>query len=185
MTIPSSGFTILVNRLRVEQRGSGSGKRYRTVGDYSCYMNGALINDPNLQGASVEPRGPGDNSSTGVTYARRIKAGKYPLGSHGFAGAKYSSFNYRKSSRPYPGLYVRRTNKRTAILIHMGSGFKASVGCLNFTGSIAGPNDMIGRNTSFARMDYLINYMKAHVPGFPNTGGAPIPGANLVIVGEP
>ncbi len=179
MAIPSTGFVIHVKRLRTEKRGSGSGTRYRTVGEYACYFNGSRLTAPDLSGATVEPRGPGDNSSTGRTYGRCIEPGKYQLGTHD--GTKYDTFGYKKNARPRPGIYVHDTQDRTAILIHMGSGFKASVGCINITGSIVGPHDDIGPNTSFARMEAFINAMKSRVPGFPSSGARRLQDAWLVI----
>lgn len=183
--IPQSGFVLHITRLRVESKGNGNSKRYRTVGRYECYFNGSLIDDPNLKGATAEPRGPGDNSSTGKKYARRIKAGQYPLGTHGFGGSKYHSFDYHRSKRPFPGIYVHDTDERSAILIHRGVGFKASVGCINLTGSIVGPDDPIGPNTSYARMKSFIDEMQARLTDFPVDPGERIPDAWLVIDGEP
>ena len=172
-----------MRRERVETKGQGNGIRYRTVGSYQCYRDGVPISDPELAGASVEPRGPGDNGTTGKAKARRIEEGTYPLGTH--FGTKYAISNYNKWDKPRPGVYVHDTNERSAILIHMGNGFKASIGCINLTGSIVGPHDMIGPNTSFARMDALIKYLKSSHSGYPSDGSGRIADAWLVIEGEP
>ena len=185
MAIPTTGFVIRIVRLRVETRGSGSATRHRTVGRYECYLNGVLQTDPDLEGATVEPRGPGDNSQTGVANARRIEEGLYPLATHGFGGSKYHTFDYRNDQRPRPGVLVKDTSDRTAILIHRGVGFKATVGCINLTGSIADVNDDIGANTSFARMDAFIEFMKSNIAGFPANPGHDIPNGFLLIEGEP
>ena len=185
MTIPSDGFVVHIIRDRNEQRGSGSTKRYRTVGHYQCYMKGVAVSAPDMSGASVEPRGPGNNQKKGKNLGLRIEQGTYRLGTHGFAGAKYGTFNYHKNKKPRPGLYVHDTDLRTAILIHVGRGFKSTVGCINLTGSIVGPHDDIGPNTSFGRLDALIKYMAQTIPGFPGTGGVLIDKAWLVIEGEP
>lgn len=185
MTIPDTGFVIHIKRERNEKRAVGNGYRYRTVGSYSCYMDGKKVAAPNLSGATVEPRGPGNNGQTGVNRGLRIEAGTYPLGTHGFPGAKYHTFGYRKNQKPRPGVYVHDTDVRTAILIHMGRGFKASVGCINLTGEITGPDDNIGPNTSFRHMDAFIEFMKRELAGFPSQPGRRIANAWLVIDGEP
>ncbi|MDA4845831.1 DUF5675 family protein [Hoeflea poritis] len=148
-------------------------------------MDGTLVNAPDMRGATVEPRGPGNNGKTGVNRGLRIEEGMYPLGTHGFPGSKYHTFNYFKNKRPRPGVYVHETNKRTAILIHQGSGFKASVGCINLTGSIVGPHDNIGPNTSHQRMRAFIDFMEGSLKDFPGGPGERIKDAWLVIDGEP
>ena len=185
MTVPNKGFVIHLVRLRNEQRKISSRTYYRTVGEYRCYYNGALLNDEELQGASAEPRGPGDNSATGKNRGRRIEAGTYPLGTHGFPGSKYHTFKYNKHKKPFPGIYVHDTNVRIAILIHRGVGFKASVGCINLTKSLVGPHDDVGANNSFKHVDALIKYMAENLPDFPKTPGKRIPNARLIVEGEP
>ncbi len=185
MAIPNTGFVLLVTRERLEQQGAGPGTRHRTVGSYKCFLDGVELLQPNLRGASVEPRGPGDNSQTGVDNSRRVEKGKYPLGTHGFPGSKYHSFDYNKGHKPFPGIYVRGTDEREAILVHRGIGFKSTVGCINLTGSIVDARDHIGPNTSFACMDALIVFMKDNIAGFPAQSGKKIPGAVLVIDGNP
>mmetsp|Transcript_26981 Transcript_26981/g.48904 ORF Transcript_26981/g.48904 Transcript_26981/m.48904 type:complete len:186 (+) Transcript_26981:2879-3436(+) len=185
MSIPNDGFAIVITRLREEHRGNGSARRYRTVGEYQCYWNGVALTGPNLSGATVEPRGPGDNSQTGVNNSRRIEAGSYELGTHGWNGSKYRTFHYKKNAKPRPGVYVHDTDKRSAILIHSGSGFKATIGCINLTGSIVGPLDNIGPNTSYKHMHAFIGEMRTRVAGFPTDSGERIPKAWLIIQGEP
>ncbi len=183
MSIPKTGFVLRVIRERTEERGSGSGKRYRTVGRYECYWNGTLVNDPDLSGASVEPRGPGSNKKKGVNKSLRIEQGTYPLGTH--VGTKYASINYKKDSKPRPGIYVFDTDNRKHILVHRGVGFKASIGCINLTGSIVDVDDDIGKNTSFARMDALIQYMDSKLADFTATSRKESASAWLVVEGEP
>lgn len=185
MTIPSTGFVIQINRDRNERRRVGDGFRYRTVGSYKCYMNGVLISSPKLRGATVEPRGPGNNQRTGKNRGLRIEAGTYPLGTHGFPGSRYHTFNYRNDRSPRPGVYVHDTAVRTAILIHRGKGFKASVGCINLTGSITDPSDDISSTVSFGRLDAFIKSMREKLDDFPDDPGERIKNAWLVIVGEP
>lgn len=183
MSIPKTGFVLRVIRERTEEKGSGSGKRYRTVGRYECYWNGSLISDPDMSGATVEPRGPGSNKKKGVNKSLRIEEGTYQLGTH--VGTKYASINYKKSSRPRPGIYVFDTDKRKYILVHRGIGFKASIGCINLTGSIVDVNDNIGPNTSYARMDALISFMDAKLDDFTASAKKRAANAWLVVEGEP
>lgn len=185
MPVPDSGFAILIERERTERRQTASGYRYRTVGRYTCYLDGAVVQNNSLRGASVEPNGPGNNGKTGVNRGRRIEAGIYPLGTHGFAGSKYHTFDYNNDKAPWPGIYVHDTGERSAILIHRGVGFKATVGCINLTGSIVGPNDNISSQVSVGRLDALIEYMKGTIPNFPSKPGRRIGGAWLVVHGEP
>lgn len=133
----------------------------------------------------MEPRGPGNNGAVGKARGSRIEAGQYPLGTHGHTGSKYATYGYHSASPPRPGLHVHDTNVRSAILIHRGVGFKASVRCINLTGSISGPVGTIDPGTSYARLDALIRYMRANVAGFPPSNGHRIPKAWLVIEGEP
>ena len=185
MILPDKGFVIHVIRERNEERGSGNTKRFRTIGRCRCLLDGKPLQSDLLSGATVEPRGPGNNGTTGVNRGLRIEAGTYPLGTHGFPGSRYNTFDYRKYEKPRPGIYVHDTGKRTAILIHKGIGFKGSVGCINLTGSIAGPDDDIGSNTIFGRLDAFIEAMKNRLPVFPKEGGKHIMDAWLAIDGEP
>ena len=185
MSIPSKGFVILIRRLRNESRKSGSRTYYRTVGRYRCYLDGEALTSALLRGATAEPRGPGNNGTTGKRRGLRIEAGTYQLGTHGFQGSKYHTFNYSKNKRPRPGVYVHDTGKRSAILIHQGSGFKASVGCINLTKSLIGPNDDVGVNNSHKHLDAFIRALQDHLENFPKRLGRRIANAWLVIEGEP
>ena len=182
MTIPDKGFVIRIVRDRSESRGTGSGTRYRTVGRYECYFDGDLLDDELLAGATAEPRGPGDNSQTGVNRGSRIEAGTYQLGTHD--GGRYATF-YTGTNRK-PALYVHDTDVRTFILIHPGSGFKASIGCINPTGSLTDPDDNISSTVSHARVVHLITTMRQKLGAdFPSSGVKRIKNAWLVMEGEP
>ena len=61
------------------------------VGRFSCYWNKKRLGNDDLSGASVEPRGPGDNGQSGVNNARRIEEGIYQLGTHGWVSSKYQT----------------------------------------------------------------------------------------------
>ena len=182
MSIPDKGFVIRIVRERSETRGSGNGKRYRTVGKYECYFNGERLEDDKLSGATAEPRGPGDNTHTGVSKALRIAAGTYQLGTH--SGSRYATFYAGTNKKP--AIYVHDTHKRTFILIHPGNGFKASVGCINLTGSLIGPNDDISSTVSRDRVVRFIDAMRNKLGSdFPPSGVKRIQNAWVVIEGEP
>ena len=183
MPIPGSGFVMAIKRLRTDRRGSGSGARYRTVGTYECYMDGVLLGDALLSGAIAEPRGPGDNSQTGVIYGRRIAAGTYQFGTH--SGPRYATFNYDANGKK-PALYVHDTDERDAILVHPGSGFKSTIGCINPTGSLTDADDDISASVSRTRVIALIDMMKASLGSrFPTSGVRRIADAWLYVEGEP
>jgi Family of unknown function (DUF5675) len=185
LSIPSDGFVILIQRLRNESRRSRSRTSYRTVGRYRCYFNGRALTSSLLKGATAEPRGPGNNGTTGTNRGLRIEAGTYQLGTHGFRGSKYHTFDYFKDRKPRPGVYVHDTNKRSAILIHQGSGFKASIGCINLTKSLTGPRDNVGINNSHKHLAAFIQALREKLSTFPTRPGRRIPKAWLVIEGEP
>lgn len=183
MAVPNSGFCIRVVRDRVESSGNGPGKRIRTVGSYRCYGDGKEIDDDMLRGATVEPKGPGDTKASGTANARRIQAGTYAIGTH--AGLKYRSSGYEPDKPPRPGLWVFDTGYRDAILIHRGIGFAASIGCINITGSITGPSDLISAATSYGRVDYLIRYLKDKFATWPSSAPRRLGAAVVLIEGEP
>lgn len=183
MSIPQQGFVLHIIRERVDTRGSASGKRYRTVGRYQCYMDGVTLSSDIMSGATAEPRGPGNNGGAGKARALRIEAGTYQLGTH--AGARYGTFGYAYSNKK-PAIYVHDTNQRTYILVHPGKGFKSSVGCINLTGSLVDAADNISPVVSANRVDSLIKTMDAALGSrFPNSGARRINDAWIVIEGEP
>jgi Domain of unknown function (DUF1906) len=77
-SVPPTGWTLLVRRLRTEKRDSKSFAR--TVGQYQVYVDGAPV--ANLHGMTVEREGPGDNGAIGKAEHRCIEAGAYPLRGH-------------------------------------------------------------------------------------------------------
>jgi hypothetical protein len=89
---------------------------------------------------------------------------------------------------PMPGLLLKGTGQRTAILIHPGHPPKlylSSIGCLNPTRPL-GKNDSMEFFESRARVIALIDSLRAFSPeSFHDGRPMPIPGAFVVIDGEP
>jgi len=185
MAIPSTGFVIHLRRLRQEKRAS---KSYpRTVGQYRCLWNGAAI--AGLEGQIVERGGPGDNTDEiGDAKDRRIAQGTYPLAFQ--RGPKYTTKGYSSSSShtalKRPGILLLNTGEREAILIHPGMDYVWSVGCLNPCSGLTNAGSVVNFADSRRRVIAIIEAMKAKIgSSFPNSAGAPIPGAVIVIEGEP
>lgn len=179
--VPTSGFCIYVQRKRQERRGS---KPYsRTIGDYECFWNGSAI--PTLKGQIVERGGPGDNTTEiGDNRNLRIKAGSYPLAVHHGTHYKTIGYNANGAAPPKPGLLLRRTEERTAILIHPGVDYISSVGCLNPSSGLTDANSKIDFNDSRQRVIAIIDEIKTRLGNqFPSSGT--IPGAVILITGEP
>jgi hypothetical protein len=180
MPITSTGWELHIVRSREETRG----ERKRTVGTYQVYRNG--VPQAELAGMSVETKGPGDNKVAG--NGRRIEAGTYPLRTHD--GMHYVTIGYLVSAdsdqTPKPGLEVGHTGNRSAILMHPGHGFLASVGCINLTAPLAGPQIDIPFVDSRDRVIAAIDDLKSFAGvSFPHHNGQPIANAWVVIDGEP
>lgn len=185
MAIPKSGFVIHLRRIRQEKRAS---KAYpRTVGEYACFWNGKAI--PGLEGQIVERGGPGDNTdAVGNKRDLRIAQGTYRLAVH--RGTKYATRGYSTSSShtalQRPGILLKDTGERDAILIHPGMDYVWSVGCLNPGSGLTSTKSAVNFSDSRKRVIAIIDALKEKIGGdFPNSGGAPIPGAVIVIEGEP
>jgi hypothetical protein len=137
----------------------------------------------------VERGGPGDNTTAvGNLQDLRIAAGTYPLALH--IGTKYKTNGYSPSlshtALPRPGLLLKQTGERTAILIHPGMDYVWSVGCLNPASGLVNAKSSISFTDSRARVISIIDELKNRIgPGFPSAAGKTIPGAIVVIEGEP
>jgi Family of unknown function (DUF5675) len=184
VAIPAVGFCVHLQRVRQERR---AGKSFdRTVGEYQCFWDGAAI--AGLGGQMVERGGPGDNTTAiGNSKDRRIATGSYPLAVQ--AGERFRTFDYAQSRNhsalPRPGLLLKRTNERSAILIHPGMDYLWSVGCLNPGSRLIDATTSISYGDSLSRVIALIDAMKERLGRrFPSSGGA-IPDAVILIVGEP
>ena len=185
MAVPAKGFCIHLRRQRQEKR---SGRPHaRTVGDYQCYWNGQAI--AGLSGQLVERQGPGSNTdAVGNAKDLRIAAGSYPLAVHD--GTKYQTFGYKTSqshsATPKPGLLLKKTGERDAILIHPGMDYVWSVGCLNPASNLTDAASGINFADSRRQVITIIEAMQARMGNtFPKSGGAPIPDAVILIEGEP
>jgi hypothetical protein len=181
-TLP--GYVICIDRIRCELRAGVC----RTVGMYQAYLDGQPIDGVN--GFCVERQGPGDNSPTGVSNHRRIEAGQYPLFTHVSPGTnKYKTIGYRNpgtiADRPWPCIEVANTGSRTGILIHCAAGYFMSIGCINLTDKVATAATNLDFPTSRDHVIQLINSMAARVAGFPAGNDQRIPGATLLVRGEP
>ncbi|MGH6815702.1 MAG: hypothetical protein ACREC6_08360, partial [Hyphomicrobiaceae bacterium] len=175
------GFVVRIRRTRTEQR---SGQSFaRTVGLYEAFYNRRKIDG--AEGMCFERQGPGDNTASGIKYHRRVAAGKYPLFTQD--GAKYKTLNYRKEGgRPLPGVELGATGARSEILFHPGSAYLWSIGCINLSKTLDGPDGNMNLNDSRTRVVAVIDAMKQQLGGaFPTRDGLPIPGAWMAIEGEP
>jgi hypothetical protein len=83
-------------------------------------------------------------------------------------------------------LELQDTGDRREILVHPGHGFLSSVGCINPCTSLPNSAELINYAGSRRRVIDLIENMKALIgKKFPKTNGKAIPGAYVVIDGEP
>jgi hypothetical protein len=159
----------------------------RTLGSYSTEFDG---NATQLSGFVVERQGPGDDTAVGVAQHRRIAAGRYPLFTHAGANGKYKTIGYSTggaaNALPRPAIGVGGTGAREGILIHCAAGFLMSIGCLNPSGPLANGDANLTWADSKARVVALIEDMRQRFGAeFPGANNVRIPGAWLVIQGEP
>ena len=156
----------------------------RTIGRYVILHDGVPCRG--LAGWTVEAPGPGDNRTEG--NGLRIEAGAYPLTAS--LSDNYATLGHVLSEdpgrSPKPCLGVGDTGARTWILVHPGDGFRISTGCINLAGELQTGQDDIGFGDSRDRVVALIEDLRAYLgPAFPAQNGRPLPGARLVITGEP
>ena len=177
--IPTVGFCILLKRIRQETRASKGFAR--TIGEYQCYWNGDKIEG--LSGQMVERGGPGDNTTrVGDNRDLRIEAGSYRLSVH--HGTSYRTNGYKATGKPKPALLLEDTNERTYILIHPGSAYLSSVGCINPSNGLTSAKSNIKFADSRGRTIAIIDELKKRMgTKFPSSGV--IPNAVIKIKGEP
>ena len=182
MPIRKKGWEIHIVRKSEQVRG----ERRRTVGTYQVFHDGVAQTTADMSGTTAETKGPGHNKK--ANNGRRLEAGTYPISTQD--GSHYKTFKYADSNdpdvTPKPGIELNKTNKRTEILIHPGVGFLSSVGCINPCTSLPNALEDISFKGSRRRVIAIIEDMKAFLgPDFPKKNGIPIPGAKVVIDGEP
>lgn len=183
MPITGQGWELQVTRLGLQTHLGVT----RTYSTYQAHRDGVAIAD--LFGHICECTGKGDNTTPG--NKKRIKAGRYPLSTQ--FGKKYRSMGFSMDTHTpavlaMPGLLLMKTGNRTAILIHPGHPPKlylSSIGCLNPTKPL-GKNDNMDFFESRTRVIALIDSLHAFNPqSFRNGHPMQIPGAFVVIDGEP
>ena len=184
MPITATGWEFHIVR-QLEQRRPSDGKR-RTVGRYQIYHDGVQRTGDGMSGTVAETRGPGDNSEPGNNL--RIEPGRYPLFTQ--AGTKYVTWDYKDSESalvyPKPGLELKETGLRSEILIHPGQGFLAAVGCINPCTRLPDASETIDYAPSRRRVIAIIEDLRAWAgPAFPAKNGRRIPGAFVVVDGDP
>lgn len=184
MPITGNGWEMLITRNK-EQKSPTTGRR-RMVGKYQVFHDGKAQSGKHMSGTTAESKGPGANKPVG--NGLRVELGAYPLATQ--AGVNYVTIGYSKgttpASKPKPGILLQKTGKRVAILIHPGNGFLASIGCINLCTSLPNGSEPIDYAPSRERVIAVIDDMKAFIGGkFPKSNGKGIPGASVVIEGEP
>lgn len=182
MPVTGKGWELHIVRKDVQRRPSDG--RVRTVGRYQIYHNGVKATGWFASGAVAESPGPGDNKVAG--NKKRVEAGTYPLATQ--MGSKYVTLKFSESLSPKvypkPGIELLKTGKRAEILIHPGIGFLASIGCINLCTSLPNAAEPIDYEFSRKRVIAAIDDLKAFGI-LPAKNGMTIPGASVVIEGEP
>jgi hypothetical protein len=184
--VDPNGFVIVVNRTRMERRDDKSFSR--TVGSYHVTYQGEKL--PDLEGATVEREGPGDNAMSGVLNHRRLQAGAYPLYTHSGGSDRFRTFGFANpgglQNRPWPALRLEDTGDRSGVLLHPAAGYLMNVGTINLSKPLAGPADDIDFADSRARVISVIQAMKDKLgSGFPSSNNQLIQNAWIVIADEP
>jgi hypothetical protein len=179
-----NAWELRVTRLGIQKNSDG---KQRTYGSYQVFLSGQPI--AALQGHMCECIGPGDNKHAGND--KRIEQGRYPLWTQ--FGERYVSIGYSTDTTkpavlPMPGIGLRDTGNRSAILVHPGHPpnlYLSSIGCLNPTQPL-GPQDDMDFLESRSRVIAMIESLKQFSPAsFQRQHPAPIPDAWVVIDGEP
>lgn len=175
-------WELRIKRTAVQRAANG---RARTVGRYTIWRDGEQVKGKLYSGMTAECKGPGDNSKKGSEFDLRIQAGTYPLATQ--AGSKYVTIGYSSGKQyPKPGVEVLGTGYRSEILVHPGIGFLASVGCINLCTSLPNAEERIDFNGSRNRVIALIEDLKSYMDDdWPGRNGRELPGAIIVIEGEP
>ena len=191
MPITGQGWEFHILRVTEQKRGSET----RTVGRYQVFHDGSPIAAITVDGVEVplfgtvaESKGPGQNA-TPATSANpsRILSGRYPLMTSGGPNYVTNGFRDDLEIKPkMPGIELRKTGNRTAILIHPGKNeFLSSIGCINPCTSLPDASENIDYPGSRRRVVALIEDMKQFLGNVPAAGDVAILNAFTVIDGEP
>ncbi len=183
MPISGAGLELLVERLGMH----GNGEQRRTYGRYALFINGTPTA---ITGFMCESHGPGDNITP--ENGRRVEAKRYPVFTH---FGRYRTIGYADDTAPpgadpMPAVRLEDTGMRTGILIHpayppKAKLYLASVGCLNPAAALA-PEEDNDFWESRRRTIEIIDSLGAFSPGsFAAMEAVPIPGAAVIIEGEP
>ena len=190
MPITEQGWEIHVQRLKEQARGNQT----RTVGTYQVFHDGEPASAISVDGVAVplfgttaESKGPGQND-TPATVARPSRIlRRYPLKTSG--GPTYVTTGFRQDLRikpQMPGIELRRTGNRSAIIIHPGKGeFLSSIGCINPCTSLPDEDEDIDYAGSRRRVIALIEDMKRFLGTVSENGDVAIINAFAIIDGEP
>ncbi|MFL5316706.1 MAG: hypothetical protein ACJ8A0_16695 [Microvirga sp.] len=191
MPITEQGWEIHVQRLKEQTRGNQT----RTVGTYQVFHNGEPASAISVDGVAVplfgttaESKGPGQNDTpASVARPSRILAGRYPLKTSG--GPTYVTTGFREDLKikpQMPGIELRKTGNRSAIIIHPGKDqFLSSIGCINPCTSLPDEDEDIDYAGSRRRVIALIEDMKRFLGTVSETGDVAIINAFAIIDGEP
>lgn len=191
MPIARQGWELHIQRVREHMRGG----KTRTVGAYRVFHDGAPAGARIVDGVAVamfgttaESKGPGQNDVPATdANPSRILAGRYPLKTSG--GPRYVTTGYRTDvviDQPMPGIELRKTGNRSAILIHPGkNAFLSSIGCINPCTDLPDKDEDIDYPGSRRRVIAMIDDLREFLGGLPEDGDVAILNAFVVIDGEP
>lgn len=176
-----SGWTLLVTRLRTEQRAGQA--RARTIGRYQVLHNGVPATGPGMTGATIEREGPGDNGPIGKQERRCIEAGTYPVAMHDTENYSTTSFE-TDGDNPRPAIALRQTGDRTAILVHPANGYGSTIGCFNLGDRLDNANSDLDLMDSTRRVIAVIKDIKTFNGGTLPAGGT-IPNCRIIVEDPP
>ena len=191
-------WEIRITREAVQSRGPGLTNK-RTVGRYAVYHDDEPVDrfksvdfETPLFGATAESPGPGQNREIATKEApSRVAPGRYALAT--FQGEQfYATYGYHPGEDVgkwlKPGIEVKLgVRPRNGILIHPAhDDFVSSIGCINLCTSLPTAAEAITYRTSRLRVIAMIEDMRRFLGSdFPSVNGQEIPGAFVVIEGEP
>lgn len=183
MPISGKGWELQIVRESEQEAENG---RRRTVGRYQVFHDGVEQDGGDMHGMTAETKGPGANYP--ADNGKRIEQGRYPIWTQ--EPGSYCTWDYADSDdetvEPKPSFELKDTGARYEILLHPGSGFLRSIGCINPCTSLPGADEPITYQSSRRRVISLIEDMKRYVGAeFPDRNGKRVPKAFVVIDGEP